>query len=127
VKRKSEIKAGFFYEVYTDTSGTVSVYWQTKNVSICPNPPKSAKYFDHRHRTKGEGYADYDTEFVFFDPDEVLLVPENSDSSNNTLPRKHKSFGDLVKMLIPPHARGGSFRPPRGGRGGSPRPPPNRQ
>ena len=112
-------KPGLFFTRFTDPSHSVKIYFQNKNVESCRNPPRgehAPKYSDPQNRSGGLGYANYPTDCVFFDPDEVFVCDsEHPDWNNNAhvhdddeadlfntpLPIGNPTFGDLARKLVP--------------------------
>ena len=93
-------RPGRYFSAYQDSENTVKVYWQIRNVSDKPNPPRGAKYSDPRNRRGGEGYADYPTDSVFFDPDEVC-VSLDGPRGKTRLPVTDLTLGQMVQSMGP--------------------------
>ena len=83
----------------------MKVYYQTRNVGDRPYPPRAAKYSDPRGRPVGEGYADYPTDSVFFDPDEVC-VSQDGFQGRTRLPVANLTLGQMVQSMGPVESAG---------------------
>ena len=64
---------GKYFNRAVDKTGTVRPYMQIKDVKDVPFAPATAKIRDARE-PQGDGYAGYQVDLTYFDPDEVALL-----------------------------------------------------
>jgi hypothetical protein len=80
---QGESKPHNYYRFLTDVGGTIRIYDQVKDVKQVPRPPYLSNWQLGPIGGRKEGYASYPTTCLYFNPDEILLLPISAHKDHN--------------------------------------------